>query len=340
MDWCRKAVIPVGIDMRSFILAEDTNRNLVNVKSYPPFTEHDRFELRSFNPKEGGDLRYVRAVFKAMIDRGYRVPGSIVRFIKAYEASKLTGETDLVDLPVRRGLSSSAAVSVATAGALYVLANGFGKELHEISFLMQMADIAYTAERKILGINCGEMDQYASALGNVLYIDCSAEPARPTFLRPKIDLPLVIGDTKQMKDTPMILAWLGKRFMEKEELFMQGIVEIVKVVEEAKIELSKEHPSIEKIGELMNLNQYYLKNYLKVSGDCPMSPNKLDELIEASIKAGALGAKLSGSGGGGAMVALCKHDEITNVAEAIRKAGGDTFVTAVAKEGLKLKVLD
>jgi galactokinase len=72
--------------------------------------------------------------------------------------------------------------------------------------LKQIADIAYTAERKILQINCGQMDQYASALGNVLYLDCSVEPAKPCFLRPKLNLPLVIGDTGQAKNTQRILA--------------------------------------------------------------------------------------------------------------------------------------
>jgi len=339
MDWCRKAVIPVAIDMRTFILAENAKGNFVEVESYSPFTEHDHFDLTNFNPKDGNDLRYVRAVFRAMIDRGYRLPGSRIKFIKAYEASKLTGERDLVDLPVKRGLSSSAAISVATAGALHVLANGFGEELKEIDFLKRMADIAYTAERKILQVNCGQMDQYASGLGNVLYMDCSTEPARPTFLRPRIDLPLVIGDTGQTKDTPIILAWLGNRFTDREAQFIEGMNEIVKIVEEAKKELSREDPSLEKIGELMNLNQHYLKNYLKISGDCPVSPSKLDDLIEASVNAGALGAKLSGSGGGGAMVALCKPEDIPRVVEAIRKAGGDAFVTGVAKEGLSLKAI-
>jgi mevalonate kinase len=190
-----------------------------------------------------------------------------------------------------------------------------------MDFLIKMANIAYSSERKILGINCGEMDQYTYALGNILYINCSTEPIQPVYLKPKVSLPSVIGDTRQTKNTPMILSWLSKRFVKKDPLFIEGMKEIAKVVEEAREELSKEEPNLERVGELMNLNQYYLKNYLKVSGDCPVSPNRLDDLVNAALDTGALGAKLSGSGGGGAMVALCKPEDLINVAKAIRRAG-------------------
>ncbi len=339
MDWCRRSVIPVAVDMRIFMLLKDATGDIVRVDSHPPFTLHDQFDLRDFDPTGGDDLRYVRAVCRAMMNAGHRLPGCNIRLAKCGEVSRLTGEKGIVDLPAGRGLSSSAAVCVAAAGALGTLANGIVEERKEFVPLTKIADIAYTAERKILGVNCGQMDQYASALGNVLYMDCTTEPATPTFLRPNTILPLVIGDTKQSKDTPMILAWLGERFAQRERLFMDGMTEIVSIVEEAKHELTKENPDLERIGELMNLNQHYLKDYLRVSGDCPVSPNGLDLLIEVSLSAGALGAKLSGSGGGGAMVALCRPQDVDSVAEAIRKKGGEAFVTVVAKEGLSLRDL-
>lgn len=338
MDWCRRAVIPAAIDMRTFVLVEDSSDSLVSILSYPPFTDFDCFSLIDFNPQEGGDLKYIRATLRAMMNRGYCFKGLRIRTIKANEASNFTKERGLFDLPVKKGLSSSAAVCVATAGALHVLTKGI--ETVDENFLKEIADIAYTAERKILQINCGQMDQYSSALGSLLYLDCSVEPAKPMFLRPKKTLPLVIGDTGQAKNTPLILAWLRERFEKKEQLFLEGVNEISKIVEEAKKELERENPNLEKIGELMNMNQYYLKTHLKVSGDCPISPNKLDDLIEAARNAGALGAKLSGSGGGGVMVALCKPEDLPKVAESIRKAGGDPITTAVAREGLRVTILN
>ncbi|MEM3449943.1 MAG: hypothetical protein QXU11_10345 [Thermoproteota archaeon] len=324
--------------MRTFVLAEDSSDNLVNVLSYPPFTSFDCFNLVDFNPQEGDDLKYIRATIRAMMNRGYCFKGLRIRTIKANEASNLIKESEFFDLPVKKGLSSSAAICVATAAALHVLTKGV--ETIDENLLKEIADIAYTAERKILQINCGQMDQYSSALGSLLYLDCSVEPAKPTFLRPRINLPLVIGDTRQTKNTSLILAWLRERFEKKEPLFLEGVNEISKIVEEAKKELEKESPDLEKIGELMNMNQYYLKTHLKVSGDCPISPNKLDDLIEAARNAKALGAKLSGSGGGGVMVALCKPEDLSKVAESIRKVGGEPFITTVTKEGVRVTVLN
>lgn len=115
---------------------------------------------------------------------------------------------------------------------------------------------------------------------------------------------------------------------------------IVNIVEEAREELEKPSPNRYKIGELMNENQYYLKKYLKVSGDCPVSPSKLDDLIDAAVHAGALGAKLSGSGGGGCMIALCEPGDEMKVVKAINEAGGETYATKVADEGLRIEFME
>ena len=333
MDWVRHAVIPAAIELRIFLMIEPIDGTII-AESYPPFTARDIFKIDDFDPLKGGDLKYIRATVKAFLNKGYKLKGARIRLLKSND---IPVRMDALDLPAKKGLSSSAALCVATAGALYALTNKVAEE--HVSFLAEIADIAYTAERKILGINCGQMDQYASAFGGLLYIDCSVEPAVPQPLALKTKLPIVIGDTQQPKDTPRILAWLGRRFQEKEPFFMEGVRGIVEVVEEAKKELMKETVNIEKIGKLMNLNQYYLSKYLKVSGDCPISPNNLDKLIEAALSAGALGAKLTGSGGGGAMIALCRLEDINKVAKAIERVGGKAYKTRVAEKGLMISSL-
>ncbi len=47
----------------------------------------------------------------------------------------------------------------------------------------------------------------------------------------------------------------------------------------------------------MNKNQHHLANNLKVSGNCPISSLKLDDLIDAALEIGVFGAKVTGSGG-------------------------------------------
>jgi mevalonate kinase len=203
------------------------------------------------------------------------------------------------------------------------------------------ANVAYIGERKILGVNCGQMEQYASAYGGVLFIDCSSEPAKVKRLGVPAKVNLVIGDTQQLKDTSRILAWLGERYRKREKLFMEGVTGILDVVLEARKELERTDPSLERIGELMNLNQLYLSKNLRVSGDCPISPSKLDQLTRSALDAGALGAKVSGSGGGGCIVALTENEEKRiEVAEAIEKAGGKAYSTKIATKGVRLESLE
>jgi galactokinase len=342
MDWCRRSVLPAAIDMRVFVQAKSTGKDLVDVYSYPPFEPYTSFPASNPNLNHRGDLKYVHGVVEAYRRRGIKLKGLEIRFLRANETAMESKESSrgLVDLPAQKGLSSSAAICVASSAIIDLLqSKNPSKDLKSPEKLSLYADLAYTAERKILGINCGQMDQYASAFGGILYIDCRGEPAKVQALKPKIDLPLVIGDTMQAKDTPKILGWLGKRFESRESTFMEGVENISRIVEEAKKELMKEKPSLEKIGELMNLNQFYLRRNLKVSGDCPISPSKLDALIQAAINAGALGAKLSGSGGGGAMIALCNPEYVEKVAKAIEEAGGKTYITLVAETGLRTEKL-
>lgn len=74
------------------------------------------------------------------------------------------------------------------------------------------------------------------------------------------------------------------------------------------------------VGKLMNMNQLVLE---KIGVSCP----ELETLINAAVTAGAFGAKLSGSGGGGIMVALVSDETRDNVARALRSAGAGAVYT-------------
>jgi len=341
MDWCGFSVIPAALDMRTYVQVGMGVPGPSEIYSYPPFSQHESHDPAAGGVNSGSDLRYAQATLIALERSGVRTSGMRIRFLRADEVEGLRGPgRRLIDLPVKKGLSSSAAVCVAVAAAVDIISSGLVKEAGSAFAAEEMeryADLAYRAERGILGINCGQMDQYAASFGRLLYVDCSTSPAKVKPLSPPIELPIVIGDTGQEKDTPRILAWLGKRFGEKEGGFMEGMMNIVRIVEEAREELERASPRRERIGELMNDNQFYLERYLKVSGSCPVSPSNLDRLVGAAIDAGALGAKLSGSGGGGAMVALSEPGDQEVVADAMRRAGGDAYITEVAGRGVEVE---
>lgn len=357
MDWCRYQVLASALDMRLFVEAEATDDNIVETFSYPPFTPYDKFNLEKVVVNWASDLKYVGGVLSAFQTRRElpnRIKGMRFRFLKAEDVKeRLIYENikePLNDLPAKKGLSSSAAMCVVVSAAVDIINRFQELESHDTYPILNhvsksetlgfYADMAYSGERKELGVNCGQMDPYTSAYGGILHIDCRREPAEVLRLNPKIELPLVIGDTKQPKDTCKILAWLGERFKAQEPKFVEGMKNIVRIVEEARKELEKPSPNRHRLGELMNENQYYLRNYLKVSGNCPVSPSNLDILIDAALSAGALGGKLSGSGGGGCMIALCEPGDEMKIANAINKAGGEAYATKVADNGLRIEFIE
>ncbi len=87
---------------------------------------------------------------------------------------------------------------------------------------------------------------------------------------------------------------------------------------------------LDTLGELMNINHGLLYGL-------GVSDESLEWLINASRKAGALGAKLTGAGGGGCMIALARNERLEQVLEAIMNAGGRPFMARKTDEGVKIE---
>jgi mevalonate kinase len=132
---------------------------------------------------------------------------------------------------------------------------------------------------------------------------------------------VVIGDTGIVANTKTMLAGVAERrqrYPERYERLMQGAREIAN---EAMAAI--EAFDLQRIGRLMNRNQSLLQ-------DAELSCPELEQLIEASRAAGALGAKLTGSGGGGCMLALAPGKELQEqVARAIEAKGFQALRSSV-----------
>lgn len=142
----------------------------------------------------------------------------------------------------------------------------------------------------------------------------------------KNKLPVVIGITgipaKTSETVPHVRELkeknpekMNKHLNEMHNIAIEGIKNIKK-------------GNMEKVGSLMNENQNHLEQI-------EVSHSKLEKLISASLNAGALGAKLSGGGGGGIMIALCRPEDQERVAQAIEKAGGTSLITEMGVEGVR-----
>jgi len=215
------------------------------------------------------------------------------------------------DIPVGSGLGSSAAVTVA---ALYALSICFNTD----HTLEQIAAIGYEIECTVQGA-ASPTDTLVSTMGGVISI-----PDRQTLPLP--ECPVVIGNTGKYSSTRDLVA--GVRRLKGEypktiEPVISAIGNLAKYGRELIIDTD-----YTTLGHLMNINHGLLESL-------GVSCEELSSLVWASRKAGAWGAKITGAGGGGCMVAIT--DRPVEIAGAIKSAGGQSFITQFTPYGVKVE---
>jgi mevalonate kinase len=147
-------------------------------------------------------------------------------------------------------------------------------------------------------------------------------------LEVKTDIPLVIGNTGVERST--------KIQVEKVRETMDSFPQIADPLRKAAREIvlravtALQENDLETLGRLMNINHALLYGI-------GVSDESLEWLTNAARKAGALGAKLTGAGGGGCMIALARPERLENVSEAIMRAGGSPFIAKKTDEGVKVE---
>jgi mevalonate kinase len=214
-------------------------------------------------------------------------------------------------IPVAAGLGSGAAVSVALIRALalhvaYPLTNE------------QVNELAFEIEKLHHGTPSGIDNTVITYAKPVYFIK---DKPIETF---KVGKPftIVIGDTGISAPTKESVGDVRRLRMHDQYTIENIFNEIAQIALIGRRSIESGKP--EQLGELMDQNHEYLQA-LTVS-----SP-ELDKLVEDARNAGALGAKLSGSGRGGNMIALVDQDKAESVAGALMSAGAKrTIITEVS----------
>ncbi|MBN1220602.1 MAG: mevalonate kinase [Anaerolineae bacterium] len=209
-------------------------------------------------------------------------------------------------IPLARGLGSGAAVSTAIVRAL-------GEFLGQPIPPHQVSALVYEVEKLHHGTPSG-IDNTVVAFAQPVYF-VKGEP-RPIIRRIRVarSLTLVIGDTGLVSPTRQAVGDLRRRWETDPERYEGYFDEIAVIVDQARVAIETGSLELAALGKLMNENQELLQT-LGVS-----SP-ELERLIETAQRAGAVGAKLSGAGVGGNMIALTPAEAASTVAEALRVIG-------------------
>ena len=205
-------------------------------------------------------------------------------------------------IPAGMGLGASASLAVAVIRALAVF-SGRSLDNREVDAL------ALECERIAHGTPSGIDNNLATYGETVLYTRSAAERTRP--IRLAETPPLVIAASGQRGMTKQMVAGVRQRYEASPALYETIFAEIDDLSVAGAVALRDRDYAT--LGAMMNVCQGFL-NAIEVS-----TP-ELERMIDIARRAGAAGAKLTGSGGGGSIVALCPGHEV-DVARALKRAG-------------------
>ena len=349
-------VLPMAIDRAVWIALRPRSDEKVNIHSldisttlntsletpsHTKGTTDSVFDLHSLTKGEGW-VEYIKGVAYELQNAGYK--------LKGFDAV-MTG-----DVPHGAGLSSSAAVELATARA-FAAVSGFAWDT------AQMAKLAQKAENEWVGVNCGIMDQMASAAsreGYALFLDCRSLEYQ--FAPLPENTSVVILDTstrrglvdsaynERRSQCEEAARWFGVKALRDVSLkeirdwrLESGMSETVLkrarhiVTENARV---LEAVQIMKAGNVKRLGELFNASHDSLRDDFEVTNKALNQIVECALEqSSCYGARMTGAGFGGCAVALVEKEnaeEFTNAVSAAyrHRSGLDASVyVCKASEG-------
>ena len=323
IDYCGGKVLPAGLSMRCIVVARLRSDNIIKLAAT---TIDDRVDLDTAKLDSYRDLswgNYQAGVAYIMSKDGYKIPAMDL----LYDC----------DVPFGSGLSSSAAIEVATAVTIAMMGKADRKPLSDKE-MVKMAVISQKAENDYAGVSCGIMDQFASAMAKAnmaILLDCAT--LNYSYIPLELgDYRLVIANSNKRRSLmegkynerrgeceeglaalkaklPKItnLADVSPKDLRAHEDVLSPVVrlrvthvvgECARVLES--VDLLKKGKVVE-FGELLNQSHYSLRDLYEVTG------KELDALTDLSRKhPGCIGSRMTGAGFGGCTVSLVHKDSV------------------------------
>jgi galactokinase len=327
-DYLNLPVVAAAISLRISITGKRRDDKIINI-NLPNISHKESFNIAEpIVYSKGRD--YFKSSLKVLLRNSFT-------FSSGFDC--------IVDgkIPINAGTSSSSALIVTWINFLARMSDQSTTLSPEV-----LARYAYEAEVLEFSEPGGMMDQYSTSFGGIIAIDFF-----PITLVTRLDSKLktfVLGNSNEPKDTMFILSNVKDRIrlidrklkqvdpkfslqdVRLEELskfknnlsdseitLLEGTIKNRNITRVARTELNKKEIDHKLIGALLNEHQKILRDVLGIS-----TP-KIDGMIEAALKAGAYGAKINGSGGGGCMFAYAPENP-DKVKQAVELAGGEAFI--------------
>ncbi len=351
-------VFPAALKVRTAIVLRTNGENKVRMAAtdLPDRVEVDLSRIDDYKSLKWGD--YQAGVISEMMKDGYDIVGCDMLFDDT--------------IPHGGGLSSSAAIEVSTAltfATLHNEKNGIEKPVD----MIEMAKIGQRAENNYVGVNCGIMDQFASAMGkedHAIFLQCQTLDFK--HIPVKLDgMKLILSNTKKkhslgaskynerrtecdkgyellhsvMPDKKCLGEISVDEFEKhkdviKDEVILKRIKHVITEDDRVLKSINAlEKGDIVKFGEYMNASHDSLRYDYEVTGD------ELDAMVEEARKIdGVLGSRMTGAGFGGCTVSIVKDESVDKFIEQVGKnyeartcLKPEFYVTEIGDGGREIK---
>jgi D-glycero-alpha-D-manno-heptose-7-phosphate kinase len=228
--------------------------------------------------------------------------------------------------PPGSGLGSSSAMMVALVGLL----QGF----RHLTFSdYEVAQLAHDIERIDLKLAGGMQDHYASAFGGFNFIEFEPDGVVVNPLRvsaqtiSELEYSLLLAYTGATRASDHVIKDQTSRHLARSEETVAGL--------RAQKELALAMKGALLRGRLSELGALLGEAWEQKKRLSPrITTPAIDEIYDEALRAGALGGKITGAGGGGYMLLYCRYDRRHRVAEAVERAGARVSSIAFEHSGL------
>ena len=230
-----------------------------------------------------------------------------------FEAMGVAGSVYInSQIPSSSGLGSSAAVTVATLSAIN---DEFGKNKTR----EEIANMAFEIEKTVQKGRASPTDTTVSTYGGIVLITGNSRRRLPPQ-----NMHLVVGDCLISHST----AKMVEQVSDLKKKHPQIVDSVLAAIEGVSLAAIHHLDDPKELGHYMNMNH----SLLEALG---VGHPQLSRLVLAARSAGAYGAKITGAGGGGCMVALCPKQLKHRIASAIEACEARAIITGIDTEGVR-----